>query len=95
MLFGWSRSAINEARLRVADGGIELDVGRPEVVFVPFGELVRLRVHGAELHVERVDSNSFQRETYVVRLDDAGAARKLADDLEGLRLLPASGPFRT
>lgn len=95
MLFTWSRSAMNEARLRVVEGGVELDLGRTSTLRVPFSELVRLRVVGAELYVDRMDAKSLQRETYVVRMDDAGAARKLADELEGLRLLPASGPFRT
>lgn len=95
MLFGWSRSAINEARLRLIEGGVELDLGRASTIVVPFAELVRLRVVGSELHVDRMEAGSLQRETYVVRMDDAGAARKLADELEGLRLVPASGPFRT
>ena len=95
MLLAWSRSAVNRARLRVVEGGIELDLGRTDPLRVPFAELAAARAVGAELHVRRVDAKSLLHEVYVVDLGDAPAAEKLAAELEGLRMLPASGPFRT
>lgn len=95
MLVAWSRGAINLARLRIVEGGVELDLGRPSPIRLAFAELGRIRVVGPDLHVDRQDRTTLRSETYVVRLGDMREAQQLADELEGLRLLPSNGPFRT